>query len=81
MREIERKFGDICQWYIGNHERGSGILDSQQRYDFVCRALANVIEMQGLLLQEIQRLNHRTVDGFIRMPGGRSIRGEVSRDG
>lgn len=81
MREIERKFGDICTWYIHNHERGEKIIDSAKRYDFICRALSNVIEMQGLLLQEIQRLNHRTVDGYIRMPGGRSIRGEVARGG
>jgi hypothetical protein len=81
MQEIERRFGDLCTWFIHNHERGDKIVDSAKRYDFLCRALSNVIEMQGLLLQEMQRLNNRTVDGYIRMPGGTSIRGEVSRRG
>jgi hypothetical protein len=82
MREIEQQFANICTWFIGNHNRGLGIVDSAKRYEFIVKALSNVIEMQGLLLQEIQRLNHRTANGFIQMPGTRrSIRGEVERDG
>jgi hypothetical protein len=79
VRTIERSFDDLCTWYIGNHERGAHVIDSQKRYEFVCKALSCVIEMQGLLLQELQILNNRTANGYIRMPGGRSIRGEVRR--
>lgn len=79
MREIEQKFAWLCTWFIHNHERGAHVIDSQKRYEFVCTALSCVIEMQGMLLQELQIVNRRTTDGYarIRMPGGRSIAGEV----
>jgi hypothetical protein len=84
MREIEQRFYNFCCWYNGNVERGEHILDSAKRYDFVCKALSNMAELQGMMLQELQRLNRRTTEGFtaIQMPGTRrSMRGEVSRDG
>lgn len=83
MREIETKFADLCTWYIYNYNRGRQVIDSEKRYAFVCKALSCVIEIQGMMLEEMQRLNRRTTDGYARipMPGGRSIRGEVSRDG
>lgn len=84
MRELEQRFYNFCRWYNGNVERGEHILDSAKRYDFVCKALSNMAELHGLMLQELQRLNRRQTDGFtaITMPGTRrTIRGEVRRDG
>lgn len=83
MRELEQRYADVCQWFIGNNNRGLGILDSPQRYDFVVKTLSCVMELQGLLLHELQILNRRSVDGFqrIEMPGGASIRGEVRHEG
>lgn len=82
MRDIENRFADLCTWFSYNNDRGKQVLDSEKRYAFVCKALACVIEMEGLILQELQTLNRRTVDGYtaIHMPGGASIRGEVHRE-
>ena len=81
MREIEQKYDDLCRWFIYNNARGKQVIDSAKRYEFMCAALSCVIEMQGMLVHELQILNNRTVNGYIRMPGGRSIPAEVRRDG
>lgn len=83
MRELEERFQDWCQWQIGNCMRGEKIVDSAKKYEFLVKSIHGNLELIGMLIAELQKLNRRSTDGFTRipMPGGRSIRGEVSRDG
>ena len=83
MRELEERFQAWCQWQIGNCMRGEKIVDSEKKYEFLVKSIHGNLELIGMLIAEVQKLNRRSVDGFTRieMPGGRTIRGEVSRDG
>ena len=80
MREVEEKIHYLSQWFEHNHQRGAQVVDSANRYAFICKALACVIEVQGLIVQELQLLNRRQVSGVIRLPGGRTIPGQVRTD-
>jgi hypothetical protein len=83
MRDLEERFQAWCQWQIGNCMRGEKIVDSAKKYEFLVKSIHGNLELIGMLIAEVQKLNRRYVDGFERIdiPGGRSIRGEVSRDG
>lgn len=80
MKDLEERFQAWCQWQIGNCRRGACIVDSAKKYEFLVKSIHGNLELMGMIIEELQRLNRRATEGFtkIEMPGARrSIRGEV----
>jgi hypothetical protein len=82
MNELEERFDLWCQWWIGNARRGAQVVDSAKRYEFLTKTNTGLLELIGLIINELQRLEHRDVQhyGEIVMPSGATIRGRREFD-